>query len=133
METTTLDFTTTVDPETAMDVDPPIPMACTACGRPALYDYGDDKYHHADDPAVGCFAIPAEADYPAHPEHPLVAQQRQSCCNCLATVGTLVDGSKPRPYTTERIEADDRPVRVWHRCTDTVGCDARRAARSADR
>jgi len=36
------------------------PEPCGDCGRTIDYDYSDEKYHHAEAPARGCFLIPAE-------------------------------------------------------------------------
>jgi hypothetical protein len=49
---------------------PEVPMTCSDCGRPTLYDYRDEAYHHAVDAQKGCFLIPAE-DRPDDPNHPL--------------------------------------------------------------
>lgn len=36
------------------------PEPCGDCGRAIDYDYSDEQYHHADDPWLGCWMIPAE-------------------------------------------------------------------------
>lgn len=36
------------------------PMTCGDCGRATYYDYGDEAYHHDNEPERGCFLIPAE-------------------------------------------------------------------------
>lgn len=47
-----------------------VPFRCHDCGRAAYYDLGDDKYHHAEDPGVGCFLIPAEPERAEDRTHP---------------------------------------------------------------
>ena len=36
------------------------PEPCGDCGRAIEYDYADERYHHVEEPARGCFLIPAE-------------------------------------------------------------------------
>jgi hypothetical protein len=56
------------DPTTGQDTL----LVCGDCGRPTLYSYIDEAYHHAVDAGRGCFLIPAE-DRPDDPNHPLLA------------------------------------------------------------
>lgn len=70
MTPTTIDYYTTEDGYGDV-VEIEIPMTCHDCGRPALYDYSDESYHHAVDCSTGCFLISSE-DRPDDTNHPLV-------------------------------------------------------------
>lgn len=68
---TTRDYTTDTCTRTGAPLDPPQPMRCGDCDRPTYYDYADEAYHHATDPADGCFLVSAEPDRAEDPRHPL--------------------------------------------------------------
>jgi hypothetical protein len=53
------------------EVNREVPIRCTDCHRPAYYDYADDQYKHAVDPARGCFLI-GPTDDPEDDDHPLM-------------------------------------------------------------
>lgn len=65
----TIDYFTNVD-SYGNDLDPAQPMTCNDCGRPAFYDYADESYHHAVNPANGCWLIRPE-DRDEDRNHPL--------------------------------------------------------------
>lgn len=50
-----------------------VPLVCDDCGRPTFYDYADEAYHHALDPARGCFLIPEDPAARADAAHPMIA------------------------------------------------------------
>jgi hypothetical protein len=86
------------------------------------------------DAELGDYADPAEVGevliVPVAAAH--IDQPRQTCANCLRTVGTLPDEARPwLTYRTEVVEGTGSVTgrRLFHYCTDAAACQAHRDAK----
>lgn len=61
-------------------------LACDDCGRPTFYDRADERYHHVEDPARGCFLIPEEE---RSPEIQTLIETERYLCVVLVSIDDI--------------------------------------------